>query len=97
MVKYKNSCEIQEFIEKFEKKSNHALSGAYLRKFSNNFKKNTDESTYDFKEDENIQEMSQLMILKRMRIFRIRVIYLYLEEVKKTLKISFRIQLLRKT
>jgi len=38
--------EIQEFIEKFEKKSNYALSGAYIRKLSNNLKKDTDESTY---------------------------------------------------
>ena len=52
--------EIQEFIEKFEKKSNYALSGAYIRKFSNNFKKNTDESTYDFKVDEDIQDQSNL-------------------------------------
>ena len=52
--------EIQEFIEKFEKKSNYALSGAYIRKFSNNFKKNTDESTYNFKVDEDIQDQSNL-------------------------------------
>ena len=52
--------EIQEFIEKFEKKSNYALSGAYIRKLSNNFKKNTDESTYDFKVDEDIQDQSNL-------------------------------------
>jgi len=52
--------EIQEFIEKFEKKSNYALSGAYIRKFSNNFKKNTDESTYNFKVDEDVQDQSNL-------------------------------------
>ena len=52
--------EIQEFIEKFEKKSNYALSGAYIRKLSNNFKKNTDESTYNFKVDEDIQDQSNL-------------------------------------
>ncbi len=52
--------EIQEFIEKFEKKSNYALSGAYIRKFSNNFKKNTDESTYNLKLDEDIQDQSNL-------------------------------------
>ncbi len=52
--------EIQEFIEKFEKKSNYALSGTYIRKLSNNFKKNTDESTYDFKLDEDIQDKSNL-------------------------------------
>ncbi len=52
--------EIQEFIEKFEKKSNYALTGAYIRKFSNNLKKNTDESTYNFKVDEDIQGQSNL-------------------------------------
>ena len=52
--------EIQEFIEKFEKKSNYALSGAYIRKFSNNFKKNTDESTYNLKLEEDIQDQSNL-------------------------------------
>ncbi len=52
--------EIQEFIEKFEKKSNYALSGAYIRKLSNNFKKNTDESIFDSKVDEDIQDQSNL-------------------------------------
>ncbi len=52
--------EIQEFIEKFEKKSNYALSGAYIRKLSNNFKKNTDESTNNIKVDEDIQDQSNL-------------------------------------
>jgi len=52
--------EIQEFIEKFEKKSNYVLSGAYIRKLSNNFKKNKDESTYDFKVDEDINDQSNL-------------------------------------
>ena len=52
--------EIKEFIEKFEKKSNYAFSGAYLRKLSSNFKKNTDEATYDFKIDEDTQDQSNL-------------------------------------
>ena len=42
--------QIQEFIEKFEKKSNYALSGTYIRKISNNFKKNTDSSNSDSSE-----------------------------------------------
>ena len=52
--------EIQEFIEKFEKKSNYALSGAYIRKLSNNFKKNTGESTYELQKDEDINDQSNL-------------------------------------
>jgi len=55
-----DDSKIQEFLEKFEKKSNYALSGAYIRKLSNNFKKNTVESTYDFKIDEDIQVQSDL-------------------------------------
>jgi len=45
--------EIQEFIEKFEKKSSNAFSGEYIRKISNNFKKNTNELTDDLKVDED--------------------------------------------
>lgn len=52
--------EIQEFIEKFEKKSNYPISGAYIRKLSNNFKKNTVESTYNYEEDADIQDQSNL-------------------------------------
>ncbi len=52
--------EIKIFIEKFEKKSNYALSGAYIRKLSNNFKKDTERSTYNFKVDEEIQDQSNL-------------------------------------
>jgi len=52
--------EIQEFIEKTEKKSNYPLSGSYLRKLSNNFKKNTEEQTYEFKMAEDNQNQSNL-------------------------------------
>jgi len=52
--------EIQEFIEKFDKKSNYPLSGAYIRKLSNNFKKNTEKSTNDFKIEEGSQDQSNL-------------------------------------
>jgi len=52
--------EIQEFIEKLEKKSNYALSGGYIRKLSNNFKKSIDESTSDFKLGEETQDQSNL-------------------------------------
>jgi len=52
--------EIQEFIEKFEKKSNNALSGVYIRKFGNNFKKNTNQSSNDLKIEEDIQDRSNL-------------------------------------
>jgi len=52
--------EIQEFVEKFEKKSNFALSGDYLRKLSYNFKKITDESNYESKTYEDIQDQSDL-------------------------------------
>jgi len=52
--------EIQSFIEKFEKKSTYALSGAYIKKLSNNFKKNIDESTYNSKVEENLEGQSNL-------------------------------------
>ena len=52
--------EIQGFIEKYEKKSNYSFSSAYIKKISNNFKKNTDESTYGLKTDEDIQDQSNL-------------------------------------
>ena len=52
--------EIQEFIEKLEKKSSNTFSGAYIRKFSNNFKKITAESNNDFKVSDDNQEKSNL-------------------------------------
>ena len=52
--------EIQEFIEKSDKKSIHSFSGTYIRKLSNNFKKSTDESTDDLKINDEIQDQSNL-------------------------------------
>ena len=52
--------EIKEFIEKFEKKSINTFSGSYIKKFSNNFKKITDESDNDSKINEDIQDQSNL-------------------------------------
>ncbi len=55
-----NDRKIQEFIEKFEKKSNYAFSADYIRKLSNNLKKHADESTFDLKIDEYNQDQSDL-------------------------------------
>ncbi len=51
---------IQEFIEKYEKKANYGISGTYIKKISNNFKKNADESTFNFKVDDDRQDKSNL-------------------------------------
>ena len=52
--------EIQEFIEKFEQKSNYAFAGVNIRKFSNNFRKFTDDSNNDLTLSEDIQNQSNL-------------------------------------
>jgi len=52
--------EIQEFIEKFEKKSIYTFPGASLKKLSNNLKKITDESKNVLKITEEIQDQSNL-------------------------------------
>jgi len=54
------NSEIQEFIEKFEKKSSNRFSGANIRKFSNNRKNIIDESNNDLKINEDIQDQSDL-------------------------------------
>ena len=52
--------EIQEFIEKVEKKSNYAFAGVNIRKFSNNLKKFTDNSNNVSKINEDVQNQSNL-------------------------------------
>ena len=52
--------EIQEFIEKFEKKSSYSFAGVNIGKFSNNFKKITYEANNDLKINEDIQDQSNL-------------------------------------
>ena len=52
--------EIQEFIEKFEKKSTYAFAGVNIRKFSNNIKKSAEYLNKDLKIDEDTQNQSNL-------------------------------------
>ena len=52
--------EIQEFIEKFEKKLSNTFSGAYIKKLSNNFKKIPDESNFELQTNEDINDQSNL-------------------------------------
>ena len=52
--------EIQEFIDKFEKKSSYAFAGVNIKNISNNLKKFADNSTNDLKMNEDIQNQSNL-------------------------------------
>ncbi len=51
---------IQEFIEKQERKSTKALSGAYMQKISNNLKKIIDDSNNDMNSNNTIDDESNL-------------------------------------
>jgi len=51
---------VKDFIEKSDKKSSYTFSGEYMRKLGNNFKKSTDESTYDLAINDDIQDQSNL-------------------------------------
>jgi len=52
--------EIQEFIDKFQKKSSYAFAGVNIRKFGNNLKKLTDDSNNNSKIKVDIENQSNL-------------------------------------
>ena len=52
--------EVQEFIEKLEKKSSNTFSGSYIRNLSNNLKKITNESNNELQIKDNTKEQSNL-------------------------------------
>ncbi len=52
--------EIQEFIEKYEKKSSYTFAGVNIKKLSNNLKKSINDSNNDYKINEDIQNQSNL-------------------------------------
>ena len=54
--------QIREFIEKLEKKATRSISGSYIQKISNNFKRFVDESDEDFNQNNNSDNESNLPI-----------------------------------
>ena len=52
--------QIQEFLDKFEKKSSYSFSGDYIKRLGSNFKKINNEPTDDLKINEDIQDQSNL-------------------------------------